>query len=514
MVGCPRGGPYPVRQGDVDEGMRADFDGQRNSAARSGVREDSTCRNNALTPGKPGGGPARHDEPVFVAEPAGACRLKSPGVLLPPPPSLVPPGALGDILLHPVPPPPAGLGAPKPRRRALDETDRRHRLRASPALAAARGLSGARPSHPVRSRRPFRRPRAHGRRLRSAAGFTASTSASPSSTSAPRRGLPPCSPSSASATAPAEMSFSAQIPAAGIEWSSAGLGRHVRAARAICVRPGVLEHARRGAALQSPRRRPGASSAHDVAHDDSVGDFLTAHRFSKGFRDWYLPPLLGCIWSCPGDQMRACRWHAMARFAATTDSACTAPAARWLHSRRRRRLRHVACWPRSPTPAWRRRCAGASGACPAGGADVTTDRGSERFDAVVIACHSDRRRSRTPRRPERRRARGARRLRYQRNQRHPPHRRSASCALHRARRRRRRGTASERLAAARRGRRRHSQSASMSSSTGRAAPPVHDAGDRLAQPGPEEPARGVGARRVPLTPTRSTTGARSPPRRA
>ncbi len=34
-----------------------------------------------------------------------------------------------------------------------------------------------------------------------------------------------------------------------------------------------------------------------------LGDFLKEHRFGDAFRDWYFLPMLGCIWSCPTDQM-------------------------------------------------------------------------------------------------------------------------------------------------------------------------------------------------------------------
>ena len=37
----------------------------------------------------------------------------------------------------------------------------------------------------------------------------------------------------------------------------------------------------------------------------SLGDFLTVHRFSKPFVDWYLLPMLGSIWSCPTQRMLA-----------------------------------------------------------------------------------------------------------------------------------------------------------------------------------------------------------------
>lgn len=37
----------------------------------------------------------------------------------------------------------------------------------------------------------------------------------------------------------------------------------------------------------------------------SLGDFLHQHRYSQEFRDWYLLPMAGCIWSCPTEQMLA-----------------------------------------------------------------------------------------------------------------------------------------------------------------------------------------------------------------
>lgn len=35
----------------------------------------------------------------------------------------------------------------------------------------------------------------------------------------------------------------------------------------------------------------------------SLGEFLARHRYGNAFRDWYLLPMAGCIWSCPTEQM-------------------------------------------------------------------------------------------------------------------------------------------------------------------------------------------------------------------
>ena len=45
-----------------------------------------------------------------------------------------------------------------------------------------------------------------------------------------------------------------------------------------------------------------------------LGDFLRQHGFSREFEDWYLLPMLACIWSCPTDQMLAFPVATMVRF--------------------------------------------------------------------------------------------------------------------------------------------------------------------------------------------------------
>lgn len=45
-----------------------------------------------------------------------------------------------------------------------------------------------------------------------------------------------------------------------------------------------------------------------------LGDFLDEHRYSTEFRDWYLLPMAGCIWSCPTEQMLAFPLATFVRF--------------------------------------------------------------------------------------------------------------------------------------------------------------------------------------------------------
>ena len=45
-----------------------------------------------------------------------------------------------------------------------------------------------------------------------------------------------------------------------------------------------------------------------------LGDFLDQHNYSPEFRDWYLLPMAGCIWSCPTAQMLAFPLATFVRF--------------------------------------------------------------------------------------------------------------------------------------------------------------------------------------------------------
>ena len=48
--------------------------------------------------------------------------------------------------------------------------------------------------------------------------------------------------------------------------------------------------------------------------DMALGDFLVQNQYSMEFRDWYLLPMAGCIWSCPTKQMLAFPLATFVRF--------------------------------------------------------------------------------------------------------------------------------------------------------------------------------------------------------
>ncbi len=113
-------------------------------------------------------------------------------------------------------------------------------------------------------------------------------------------------------TAPSEMSFSVQLPQQGIEWSGRDLNT-VFAQRRNLLRPRFL--AMLAQILRFNRLATGIAEHGDEASmAEPIGNFLARHRFGEAFRDWYLLPMLGCIWSCPTDQMLRFPVATMIRF--------------------------------------------------------------------------------------------------------------------------------------------------------------------------------------------------------
>jgi uncharacterized protein len=117
-------------------------------------------------------------------------------------------------------------------------------------------------------------------------------------------------------TAKSDMSFSVQIPRArgrgALEWNGATLNT-VFAQRVNLLRPRfwwmlreVLRFNRLATAL--------AQDGDALALAQPLGAFLSEQRFGASFTHWYLLPMLGCIWSCPTDQMLQFPVGTMVRF--------------------------------------------------------------------------------------------------------------------------------------------------------------------------------------------------------
>ncbi len=190
--------------------------------------------------------------------------------------------------------------------------------------------------------------------------------------------------------ATSDMSFSVQVPDIDLEWSGSDLNT-VFAQRANLLRPrfwrmlaDLLRFNRLANAL--------ASSGQADALEQPIGDFLAQHGFSDEFRDWYFLPMIGCIWSCPVDQMLRFPVATMIRFCHNHGLIQVANRPQWYTVRGGARnyvRKMLATVPdarlNTPVRSVRRPRADAADQAVL----VSTDAGTERFDEVVMACHSD-----------------------------------------------------------------------------------------------------------------------------
>ena len=123
-----------------------------------------------------------------------------------------------------------------------------------------------------------------------------------------------------------------------------------------------------------------------------ISAFLDEQRFSAAFRDWYLLPMLGCIWSCPTAQMLQFPVATMIRFCHNHGLLRVTDRPQWYTVRggsreyvRRLIVRIPDARLNTPVLALRRVPPHSARA----GVWLDTTQGSEHFDDVVLAGHSD-----------------------------------------------------------------------------------------------------------------------------
>jgi uncharacterized protein len=122
-------------------------------------------------------------------------------------------------------------------------------------------------------------------------------------------------------TAKSDMSFSVQVPGAlngrTLEWSGTSLSS-VFAQRSNLVNPrflSMLWQMLRFNKLCTQMATATVGQARNEAQlAQPLGEFLKANGFNDAFTQWYLLPMLGCIWSCPTDQMLQFPVSTMVRF--------------------------------------------------------------------------------------------------------------------------------------------------------------------------------------------------------
>jgi predicted NAD/FAD-binding protein len=190
-------------------------------------------------------------------------------------------------------------------------------------------------------------------------------------------------------TAKSDMSFSVQVPRANgqaaLEWNGANLNT-VFAQRSNLFRPRFLRMLRdvirfNTLATELAQR----NQDHELAQP--LSGFLYSHQFSDAFRDWYLLPMLGCIWSCPTDQMLQFPVATMIRFCHNHGLIQVNNRPQWYTVAGG--ARHYVEKILAAIPDKRLNAPVMRIARDAHSVTLQTHAGSERFDRVILASHAD-----------------------------------------------------------------------------------------------------------------------------
>ncbi|RTL27243.1 MAG: FAD-dependent oxidoreductase [Burkholderiales bacterium] len=191
-------------------------------------------------------------------------------------------------------------------------------------------------------------------------------------------------------TAPSDMSFSVQVPANGargpsLEWSGNSISS-VFAQRRNLLRPGfwrmLADIVRFNRLCTGIAERQADNELHQ-----SIAAFLDEHGFSQAFRSHYFLPMIGCIWSCPTEQMLRFPVATMIRFCHNHGLIQITNRPQW-HTVRGGSRHYVQKLLERITDR-RLRCPVLGLTRLEHGVLLQTPEGAESFDAVVLACHSD-----------------------------------------------------------------------------------------------------------------------------
>lgn len=192
-------------------------------------------------------------------------------------------------------------------------------------------------------------------------------------------------------TAKSDMSFSVQVPGAlngqALEWSGSSLN-------SVFAQRGNLGNLKFLRMLADIVRFNHITTGLAASGADStpallqpLGEFLRAQKFSDEFRDWYFLPMMGCIWSCPTEQMLQFPVATMVRFCHNHGLLQITNRPQWwtVKGGARQYVEKIVSQigdKRLNTPV---RLIERN----ADGVRVVTDQQAERFDKVVLAGHSD-----------------------------------------------------------------------------------------------------------------------------
>jgi predicted NAD/FAD-binding protein len=189
--------------------------------------------------------------------------------------------------------------------------------------------------------------------------------------------------------AASDMSFSVQVPHAfgsrSLEWNGADLNT-VFAQRANLLRPRFWRLLRDILRFNRLATELALNDA-DESLMLPLQDFLRQQGFGQIFQDWYLLPMLGCIWSCPTDQMLRFPVATMVRFCHNHGLIQVNGRPQWLTVRGG--AKHYVDKILAGLSDTRLHSPVTRVERDEQGVWIHTPHGSERFDEVVLATHSD-----------------------------------------------------------------------------------------------------------------------------
>jgi uncharacterized protein len=185
------------------------------------------------------------------------------------------------------------------------------------------------------------------------------------------------------AHAESDMSFSVRIDEARLEWAGSSLAT-VFAQKRNLIKP---EFWRMLKDILRFNRESTAALASGRGCEGTLGEFLQAGRYGRAFRDWYLLPMSGAIWSCPTRQMLEYPAKTFFRFCQNHGLLQISDRPRWrtVVGGAREYVRKLA----AGIPDVRLSCPVTSIRRHAGQVTVTASGREEQFSQVVLACHGD-----------------------------------------------------------------------------------------------------------------------------
>ncbi|MDI6747967.1 MAG: FAD-dependent oxidoreductase [Rhodocyclaceae bacterium] len=180
-----------------------------------------------------------------------------------------------------------------------------------------------------------------------------------------------------------EMSFSVSLENPDLEWAGSSLATVFGQKKNLLRRP----FWRMLADILRFNRESAAWLAQHADEDRTVRDFLAAGRYSSAFADWYLLPMAAAIWSCPTGQMRDMPLATFVRFCQNHGllQVFDRPLWRTLKGGGREYVRRIA----AQLDDVRLACPVVAVTRDDEGLTLLHAGGAERFDDVVMACHSD-----------------------------------------------------------------------------------------------------------------------------